>query len=82
MHHLLISHLETNIAPSSDLFKSMVITPMSTLTNGVDDFITDPSLTGQVAEIHGDSVTLRPPAEFVDEDTRKNMETFWSLGYA
>lgn len=60
----------------------MVLTPMSTLTKGVDQFIMDPSRTGQVAEIHGDSVTLRPPAEFVDDDTRKNMETFWSLGYA
>ena len=60
----------------------MVITPMSTLTKGVDQFLDDPLLTGQVAEIHGDSVTLRRHAEFVDEDTRKNMEMFWSLGYA
>lgn len=60
----------------------MVITPMSTLTKGVDQILTNSSITGQVAEIHGDSVTLRPHAEFVDEDTKKNMEKFWDLGYA
>lgn len=79
---LLKRHLETNIAPSGDLFKSMIITPMSTMTKGVDLFTADPSLTGQVAEIHGDRVTLRPPPDFVDDDTRMNLEAFWNLGYA
>ncbi|PKS08039.1 hypothetical protein jhhlp_006651 [Lomentospora prolificans] len=74
--------LETNIAPSKDLFKPMIVTPMSTLTKGVAQFIADPSLNGQVAEIHGDSVTIRAPPDYVDEDSRKNLETFWNLGYA
>ncbi|SPO07180.1 probable short chain dehydrogenase/reductase [Cephalotrichum gorgonifer] len=74
--------LETNIAPSSDLFKDMIITPMSTLTAGVARLIADPSLTGQVAEIHGESVTPRLPPDYVDEDSRKNLETFWNLGFA
>lgn len=72
----------TNIAPDKALFKNMVITPMSTLVKGVAQFVSDPSLSGEIAEIHGDSVTLRPPHEFVDEDSRKNLENFWSLGYA
>lgn len=72
----------TNIAASKDLFKDMIITPMSTLVAGVEQFISDPSLSGEVAEIHGSSVTLRPPHEYVDEDSKKNLENFWSLGYA
>ncbi|KAH7020500.1 15-hydroxyprostaglandin dehydrogenase [Ilyonectria destructans] len=74
--------LETNIAPSKDLFKEMIVTPMSTLTRGVANFIADPTLTGAVAEIHGPSVTLRDNYDYVDEDSKKNLETFWSLGYA
>ncbi|KAJ9639188.1 uncharacterized protein PV06_09924 [Exophiala oligosperma] len=74
--------LETNIAPSKDLFKPMIITPMSTLTRGVQQLVSTPSLTGQVAEIHGNNVTLSQPPPYVDEDTGKNIETFWSLGYA
>lgn len=73
---------ETNIAPSKDLFKPMIITPMSTLTNGVQSLISDPSLTGHISEVHGQSFTNREPPEYVDEDSRKNLETFWSLGYA
>lgn len=60
----------------------MVITPMSTLVKGVAQLISDPSLSGEVAEIHGDSVTLRSPHEYVDEDSRKNLENFERLGYA
>lgn len=73
---------ETNIAPSKDLFKPMIITPMSTLTRGVAQLVSDPSLTGQIAEIHGQNVTLREALPYIDEDTGKNIETFWSLGYA
>lgn len=75
-------HLETNIAPSSALFKDMIVTPMSTLVEGVARFISDPSLNGQVAEIHGDSVTIREPPEYVDKDTKTNLDTFWNLGFA
>ncbi|EXJ68062.1 uncharacterized protein A1O5_08677 [Cladophialophora psammophila CBS 110553] len=74
--------LETNIAPDKALFKTMILTPMSTLTRGVQQLVSDPSLTGQIAEIHGESVTLREPTPYVDEDTGTNIETFWSLGYA
>lgn len=72
---------------------------MSTLLRGVDMFLADPRLTGQVAEIHGDGggtgqdadgsggggggdVTIRPPHEFVDETSERNIEAFWGLGYA
>jgi hypothetical protein len=73
---------ETNIAPSKDLFKEMVITPMETLIRGVAQFVADPSLSGEIAEIHGSKVTLRPPHEHVDEDSAKNLQVFASLGYA
>lgn len=74
--------LVTNIAPDKALFKDMIITPMSTLIKGVKKFVDDPTLNGEVAEIHGEHATLRPPHEYVDEDSKKNLERFWSLGYA
>lgn len=60
----------------------MIVTPMSTLTKGVHILVSDTSLTGKIAEIHGENVTMRDEHEFVDEDSRKNLDTFWSLGYA
>ncbi|POS75895.1 hypothetical protein DHEL01_v205708 [Diaporthe helianthi] len=74
--------LVTNIAPSKELFEGMLITPMPTLIKGVTKFVDNPALNGEVAEIHGDSATLRPPHDYVDEDSKKNLERFWSLGYA
>ncbi|KAJ5305841.1 hypothetical protein N7508_004856 [Penicillium antarcticum] len=74
--------IETNIAPSSALFKSMILTPMSTATNAVAQFVADPSLTGRVAELHGERVTFAEPPAYVDEDTGKNIAMFSSLGYA
>lgn len=78
----MLRYAETNIAPSKDLFKPMIVTPMETLIKGVDKFLQDPSLSGEIAEIHGDKVTLREVHEFVDEDSKKNIEMFWTLGYA
>jgi len=60
----------------------MIITPMATLIRGVAQIIDDPSLSGAVAEIHGDSVTIRPHHEYVDGDSRRNIENFWDVGYA
>ncbi|KAJ9132262.1 15-hydroxyprostaglandin dehydrogenase [Pleurostoma richardsiae] len=74
--------LETNIAPNKKLFEKMIVTPMTTLTRGVSQLLSDPTITGEVAEIHGEHVTLRPPYGYVDEDSAANLETFWSLGYA
>ncbi|KAJ5895897.1 short chain dehydrogenase/reductase [Penicillium subrubescens] len=74
--------IETNIAPSADLFKPMIITPMSTATKAVAQFVADESLTGKIAEVHGEHVTFAEPPAYVDEDTGKNIETFWNLGYA
>lgn len=73
---------ETNIAPSKELFKHMTVTPMATLVRGVAELLGDTSITGAVAEIHGDRVTLRPHLDYVDEDSRRNLENFWNLGYA
>lgn len=60
----------------------MVVTPHSTLVKGIAQLVGDRTITGTVAEIHGESVTLRAPHEYVDEDTHANLETFWRLGHA
>lgn len=72
----------TNIAPDKSLFKDMNITPMSTLVDGVKKLVQNPEINGEIAEIHGTSVTLRPVHDFVDEDSKKNLDQFWKLGYA
>ncbi|KAE8167334.1 hypothetical protein BDV40DRAFT_295918 [Aspergillus tamarii] len=74
--------IATNIAPSNDLFKSMILTPMSTATDAVAKLVGDESLTGKIAELHGEHVTFAEPPAYVDEDTEKNIENFWNLGYA
>ncbi|KAI1103034.1 NAD(P)-binding protein [Jackrogersella minutella] len=74
--------LETNITPSKALFEEMIITPHSTLIRGISQLVGDPTISGTVAEIHGDKVTLRPHHDYVDDDTKANLETFWKLGYA
>ncbi|KAI0179876.1 NAD(P)-binding protein [Hypoxylon sp. FL1284] len=74
--------LETGIAPSKALFQEMVVTPHSTLVKAVAQLVENPSVTGSVAEIHGDKVTMRPPHDYVDEDTQSNLEVFWKLGVA
>lgn len=60
----------------------MILTPMSTATKAVAQFVADESLTGKIAEVHGEHVTFAEPPAYVDEDTGKNIETFWNLGYA
>ncbi|KAI0487107.1 15-hydroxyprostaglandin dehydrogenase [Xylaria cf. heliscus] len=73
--------LKTNISSKHALFTNMVVTPPSTLIAGLEKLLTDTSLNGQVAEIHGDNVTLRPPHEVVDADSRHNLEEFLRFGY-
>ncbi|KAL7619888.1 hypothetical protein AAE478_010435 [Parahypoxylon ruwenzoriense] len=73
--------LETAIASSKALFEEMIVTPHSTLVRGVAKLIADPSVTGSVAEIHGDNVTVRPHHDYVDDDTQANLETFWKVGF-
>lgn len=58
----------------------MILTPVSTAVNAVNEFVTKTDLSGIVAEISGDNFTFRDPPEFVDEDTAKNIEMFWKLG--
>lgn len=61
----------------------MVVTPIKTLIRGVDQFLADPSVSGEAAGIHGDKVTIKPHHEYVNEDSRRNIEAFWQLlGYA
>ncbi|KAL4917707.1 hypothetical protein BDW62DRAFT_81322 [Aspergillus aurantiobrunneus] len=74
--------LETNIAPSSDLFKTMILTPMSTAQRAAEQFVSNSSLTGKIAELSGENVTFAEAPAYVDDDTRKNIENFWALGYA
>ncbi|KAI0886941.1 putative short chain dehydrogenase/reductase [Annulohypoxylon maeteangense] len=74
--------LETSITPSKALFEEMIITPHSTLVKGIAQLVEDPKVSGAVAEIHGENVTLRTHHEYVDDDTKANMETFWKHGIA
>ncbi|GFF54040.1 bacilysin biosynthesis oxidoreductase BacC [Aspergillus lentulus] len=74
--------IETNIAPDSALFRSMILTPMSTAARGVEQLVEDASLTGKVLELHGEEVTFAEPPAYVDQDTGTNIEMFWKLGYA
>ncbi|KAK6952791.1 hypothetical protein Daesc_005085 [Daldinia eschscholtzii] len=74
--------LESGLAPSKALFEEMIVTPQETLVKGIAQLVGDPNITGAVAEIHGDNVTMRPPPEYVDEATHANLETFWKLGVA
>jgi hypothetical protein len=78
---------ETNISGRANadagLMKNMVLTPPSTLVKGVERLLLEDdgeALNGEVLEIHGDSVTLRPPHEVVDEDSRHNLEEFMRFG--
>jgi hypothetical protein len=73
---------ETNISSDLALLKHMVITPMSTVAKAVETLTDDTSLTGKIAELHEGNVTLREQTEYIDDNTAKNIETFWSLGYA
>ncbi|KAI0195288.1 hypothetical protein EV127DRAFT_467139 [Xylaria flabelliformis] len=73
--------LKTNIAGKNALFTNMIVTPPSTLIAGLERLLMDTSLNGQVAEIHGENVTLRPPHEIVDADSRHNLEEFSRFGY-
>jgi hypothetical protein len=60
----------------------MVLTPMSTLVDTVKYLIAESSLTGSVAEVHGDRWTLSQPQPYVDETSGKNIEMFWTFGSA
>ncbi|OAA62799.1 NAD(P)-binding domain protein [Niveomyces insectorum RCEF 264] len=73
--------LETNITDKT-LFANMIMTPMTTLVRGVDELVRDATHSGDVAEIHGDRITYRPPTEYVDADTKTNLDAFWNMGYA
>ncbi|KAF4980388.1 hypothetical protein FDECE_17897 [Fusarium decemcellulare] len=78
---LLPAVFETNIASDKSLFNHMKITPIETLIRAVGDLLSDTTITGAMAELHGDSVTHRPPHEYVDSDTSSNLEKFWELGH-
>jgi len=65
-----------------NLFSHMLLTPMSVAIDAIREFVTNPKLSGVTAEISGEKFTIREPPEMVDEMTRKNFDTFWSLGYA
>ncbi|KAF9765903.1 hypothetical protein IL306_001740 [Fusarium sp. DS 682] len=73
---------KTNITPDKELFKAMIITPMSTLTKAVAQFVSDPSRTGQVAELNEDTITLRHHADYTDAGAEHNSKMFYKLGHA
>jgi hypothetical protein len=55
---------------------------MSTLVNVVQQFCTNPNLSGVTAEISGEKATFRDPPDWVDDITRENIAMFSKLGYA
>ena len=55
---------------------------METAIKAVEKLVGDVSLTGKVAELHGEHVTFAEPPAYVDENTKRNIEMFWNLGYA
>lgn len=71
----------TGLAPDG-LLENMEITPMSTLIAAVVNFVENPELTGQIAEISGDNFKQREPPDFLDNITKKNLDMFSALGYA
>ncbi|KAJ3552704.1 hypothetical protein NPX13_g11050 [Xylaria arbuscula] len=71
----------TNIAGTDALFSKMIITPPSTLIEGVEKLLNDAEMNGQVLEIHGLNVTVRPPHDVVDADSRHNLDEFVNFGY-
>jgi len=73
--------IQTGLA-DQNLWSSMTLTPMSTAIDAIRGFMDDPKLTGIIAEVHGNKVSFRAPPEYVDEDSRNNLETFWKLGYS
>jgi hypothetical protein len=51
----------------------MTLTPMETLIRGVSQLLDDAGTTGQIAEIHGENVTIRPHHEFVNETVENTI---------
>lgn len=60
----------------------MILTPMLMAVRAVERFVDDATLTGKVDELHGEHVTFAEQPEYVDEDTKTNIEMLWRLGYA
>ncbi|KAH8803278.1 15-hydroxyprostaglandin dehydrogenase [Xylogone sp. PMI_703] len=73
--------IKTGLA-DAHLFQNMILTPVSTAVSAIEDFSTQPGLNAKVAEISGEKYTIREQLPFVDEDTKKNLDTFSALGYA
>ncbi|KAK1455612.1 hypothetical protein CMEL01_04372 [Colletotrichum melonis] len=72
--------LVTNIIPDPEMYKHMVVTPMSTLIKGVSQIINDTSLNGKIVEIHDENPTIRDePYQFVSDGTRHNQEKAWEM---
>ncbi|KAK5625160.1 hypothetical protein RRF57_000876 [Xylaria bambusicola] len=71
----------TNIAGTDALFNNMILTPDSTLVKGVEKLLNNVELNGQVLEIHGDNVTVRPPHDVIDADSRHNLAEFVRFRY-
>lgn len=62
------------------MYELMVVTPMETLISGVSRLVSDPTLNGQLAEIHDKGVSLRdPPYEFLSEGTAHNFKKSWEM---
>lgn len=73
--------IETGLSANSDSYKMVVVTPMETLVRAVTMLVSDRTLSGEIAELHRESISFpaAPPVEH--DETQQNMEVFWKLGY-
>ncbi|KAL2871263.1 short chain dehydrogenase/reductase [Aspergillus lucknowensis] len=71
----------TNFSSNTEVYQNLFTTPFSTVTRAVDMLINSRDVAGQVFELHGEHITLSPPPAYAHEETRKNIEYYWSLGH-
>lgn len=73
--------IETGLSANSDSYSMVAVTPMETLVKAVTIFVTDRTRSGEVAELHRESISFPVQPPFEHDETRQNMEVFWKLGY-
>ncbi|KAL3484549.1 short chain dehydrogenase/reductase [Aspergillus germanicus] len=72
--------VKTALSRGSTYYDMLAVTPMETLLRATATFIKDPSLSGQIAELHKESITYQDAPPFQHDETRQNIETFWKFG--
>jgi hypothetical protein len=58
----------------------LTVTPIETVLKATAAFVKDASLSGKIAELHRESITFQDAPPFQHDETRQNIETYWTLG--